>query len=333
MAILIAQFIGLAAVIFVAGAVLSFCADQIAEITGFGRLLVGSILLAGATSLPELTVDITAVRLGMTDLAAGDLLGSCIMNLLILAVCDLTHYSRGKMLSREAAAHALSGTLSVAMTALVGVFILASTKLPAAQFLEISLPSWILLAVYVGGVRVVFLDQRIAAAAQMPPENQPNHHKIPLWKPSLGFLLATLALIITGPMLAETAGELAEVSGLGKTFVGTTLVAFSTSLPELVSSIAALRMKAFDLAIGNVFGSNAFNMLLFVPLDALQAGPIFSAVSATHVTTALAVNAATSIAIMGQLYRVESRSKFFEPDAWLVILVVIGALAVVYQLG
>lgn len=86
MLIAILQFIGLVAVIVVSGSVLARMADKIAEITGWGRMLIGGVLLAGATSLPELTVDITAVRLGLADLAAGDLLGSSLMNLLILAV-------------------------------------------------------------------------------------------------------------------------------------------------------------------------------------------------------------------------------------------------------
>lgn len=81
MAALVLTFVSLAAVIVVAGAFLSRCADDLAEITGLGRLLIGSVLLASATSLPEMTVDIACVRQGNPDLAAGDLLGSCLMNL------------------------------------------------------------------------------------------------------------------------------------------------------------------------------------------------------------------------------------------------------------
>lgn len=331
MTTLILLFFAYAVVIFIAGVILSHSADQIAEITGFGRLLIGSILLAGATSLPELTVDVTAVQLGHTDLAAGDLMGSCLMNLLILAILDLTTYSRGKMLSREAAAHALSATLSIAMVAIVSLAILANDKIPALEIGGLVLPTWMVVLIYVFGVRVVFIDQRIAAAAA--PEGAEHPVKVPLWIPIAKFAAATVALILVGPRLAETAGKLAEVSGLGNTFVGTTLVALTTSLPELVSSLVAIRMKAFDLAIGNVFGSNAFNMLLFVVLDFMYPGSVYSAVSQAHVVTSLAVIVATSAAVMGQLYRVERRSPFIEPDAWLVILVSLAALGIVYQAG
>lgn len=189
MSAVLLEFLILAAAIFVMGSFMSRFADQIAEITGFGRLLVGSVLLAGATSMPELTVDISAVRLGETDLAAGDLLGSSLMNLLILAVLDLSYHSRGKMLSREAAGHALSGTLSIALTAFVGVAILTAPKMPTFEFLQMCVPTWGILIAYVLGVRVVFLDQRISAQAAAETQAKEDGHPRPLpplWKPQIG---------------------------------------------------------------------------------------------------------------------------------------------------
>jgi cation:H+ antiporter len=152
-------------------------------------------------------------------------------------------------------------------------------------------------------------------------------------KPALLFAAAAAVLVVTGPRLATTAAELADRSGLGGTFVGTTLVALTTSLPELVASLAAVRLGAVDLAIGNTFGSNAFNMILFVPLDAAYPDQLFQAVSPTHAVTALAVIVATAIAVLGQLYHVERRLPIVEPDALLMLLVIGGALALVFQLS
>ena len=81
-----------------------------------------------------------------------------------------------------------------------------------------------------------------------------------------GYLGAALLIFLAAPYLAQAAAQIAAETGLGDTFVGTTLVALATSLPELVATIAAMRMGSLDLAIGNIFGSNAFNMLLLVPL-------------------------------------------------------------------
>jgi cation:H+ antiporter len=331
----VVEFVLLAGVIVIAGTVLARCADAVAEITGMGRLVVGSVLLAGATSLPELTVDITAIRLNLPDLAVGDLLGSSLMNLLILALLDLTYHSRGKMLSRAAAAHALGGTLSIGLTALAGVGLLTARHAPHWSFAGIHLSVWLLALAYVLGVRMVFLDQRVALqqAKASGAATEQLHPKGRLRKYVIGFAAAAGVILLVGPRLAEAAGKIAELSGLGSSFVGTTFVALSTSLPELVASLAALRIGSFDLAVGNVFGSNAFNMLLFLPLDFAFPGTLFAAASPAHLVSALAAISATAVVIMGQLYQAESRIPLLEPDAWLVIVLIGAALALVYAAG
>lgn len=333
MTIAVLHFVVSAIVIIIAGTYLSRFADEIAERTGFGRLLVGSILLAGATSLPELSVDISAVRAGMVDLAFGDLMGSSLFNLLILTVLDFSSHSRGKMLSRQAARHALSGNVSAALAALVALSLLAKPVFAADEFLTISLGIWLVVLGYVFGARLVYFDQ--LASRQEAAAADATQHPVAgsLRSSVLGFVAAAAVIVVAGPFLAAAAGDIAEATGLGKSFVGTTLVAFSTSLPELVASLAALRMGAIDLAIGNVFGSNAFNMLLLVPLDVIHAGPILADVSPTHAITCVATIVATLIVVLGQLYNVEKRRMFIEPDASLVVVVVLGALWVIYRMG
>jgi cation:H+ antiporter len=333
----IVTFVVCAAVIVVAGVVLTRAADAIAELTGLGRLLVGSILLAGATSLPELAVDLNAVRLGQPDLAAGDLFGSCLCNLLILALLDLSHYSRGRMLSVLAAAHALSGIMSIALLSIASLAIVVRSPLSIDGRGILGIGSALLVLVYIGGNRLVFFDQQMAArldtagpdqAVLIPPG---PHASLP--KAAVAFALAALAILVAAPFLARAADQIAEQSGLGRTFVGTTLVALSTSLPELVASIAALRMGAYDLAIGNVFGSNSFNVVMLSVLDLAQPGSIFAAISPTHAVTGLGTILVTSVAIAGQLYRVETRVRLIEPDALLVIVLVLSAMGLVYRLG
>lgn len=334
MTLAILQFVIAAIVIVIAGTFLSRFADEIAEITGLGRLLIGSILLAGATSLPELTVDISAVRAGLPNLAFGDLLGSSLFNLMILAVLDLSTQSRGWMLSRQAAGHALSGTVSVSLTAIVGICLVTQPLSAQDQFLGISYGLWIVLIGYVLGVRLVYYDQQVAAASVVKPLSEDHGKKTLSWKTSAaGFLMAAIVIVIAGPYLADAAGKISDATGLGKTFVGTTLVAASTSLPEFVASLAALRMGAYDLAIGNVFGSNAFNMLLFPILDLFAPGPLLAEVSASHAITAFAAILATQVVVLGQLYLVERRRRILDPDATLVLLIIIGALYIVYRMG
>jgi cation:H+ antiporter len=334
MVIAILQFVIAALVIIVAGAALTRFADAIADLTKMGKLLVGSILLAGATSLPELTVDINAVRLGMPDLAVGDLVGSSLFNLLILAVLDLTHRSRGKMLSRTAAAHALSGTAGISLAALAALSILVSHRWPGFAVGGIGVGCIAIFVAYAFVVRLVFYDQRVSAqqAGSHGQDVLVPAGGLTLPKAILGFIISAAVIVVAGPFMAEAAGTLAELTGLGNTFMGSTLVAFCTSLPELVATITALRMGAFDLAIGNIYGSNAFNMVLLLPLDLVAPGSLLAVVSETHAITCLCTVLITSIALMGQLYHAERRIHFLEPDALLVILLVFGSLALIYLL-
>jgi cation:H+ antiporter len=303
-------------------------------LTGFGRLLVGSILLAGATSLPELTVDISAVRLGNADLAVGDLMGSSLFNLLILASLDLSRTSRGRMFSRAVVAHALSATASTALAGLAAIAILLAPRLSGAAVGPIGVGTITIVVAYALCIRMIFYDQRVSAqhAEEAGHEVMVPAGRLKLWQASLGFAVSAAVIVATGPFLADAADELATLTGLGGTFVGTTLVALCTSLPELVASFTAVRMGAFDLAVGNVFGSNAFNMVLLFPLDLVHSGPVLAAVSPNHALTALATVVVTSVAIMGQLYQVEKRIRFLEPDAVLVIVLVVAALVALYYL-
>lgn len=332
---LIVSFLGLATIVALAGTILARSADRIAGATGLGRLLVGSLLLAAATSLPELTVNVAAVRAGQPDLAVGDLFGACLMNLLVLAVLDLMHRAPGPMLSRQSAAHALSATLAIALVAIAAVGIVTASQLPRATFLGLGATAWALLATYMLGARLVFINQRIAvrtaAEARTGPASAPVAGN--LWQMGAWFAAGTAVLVVAGPRLAAVAAEIAVASGLGATFVGTALLAACTTLPELFASVAAVRLRAFDLAVGNVFGSIAFNMLLLVPLDLVHRGPLLADVVPLHAVTALGVIIATAVAVLGQLYPVEKRLRLIEPDALLVLLVVVFFQFLIFRLS
>lgn len=325
----IIQFLIAAAIIVVAATFLSRFADIIAEVTGMGRLLIGSILLAGATSLPELSVDISAVRQGLPNVAVGDLMGSSLMNLLILGVVDLLPGSRGRALSRISSAHALPGALSIVLTALAGGAIVTHSNM---TFYNVSVAALGLGSAYLLGMRLVYMDQRLGAPLHTADPEMAADVAKPraLAKALIGFGLAAAVIVFAAPFLAEAAGEIAQLSGLGGTFVGTTLVALSTSLPELVASLAAIRMGAADLALGNILGSNVFNMALLLPLDLAYPGQLFADVSIAHALTALSVIVVTAVVIMGQLYQAERRVRLVEPDGWLIIVLVLGSLAMVY---
>lgn len=325
----ILQFIGSAAVIIVAGTFLVKFADHIADITKLGKLLVGSLFLAAATSLPELFVDISAVRNHDADIAVGDLFGSSLFNLLILAIGDLLHKGGSNVFTREAGAHALSASMSITITAVAGIAIFMAPQLVTYSVGNIGVGTLVIVTVYLFSIRMIYFDQKISAAKSTKPIVE-DGTQMSLKKALTGYLVSAIFILVAAPFLAGAASKIAELSGLGKTFVGTTLVALSTSLPELVSTIVAIRLGSFDLAAGNIFGSNSFNMLILVPLDFFHGSPILASVSRMHVFTSLAVILITSITVMGQLYQVEKRKRLIEPDAFVVISLVLVSLFILY---
>lgn len=328
-------FVGLSAVIVVAAMWLAKFADQIAQQTGLGGSVVGLVLLAGATSLPEFSVGFSAVRMQANDLTVGGMLGSSLANLLILALMDLISRNPGRILTRSAAAHALSATVGMLLT---GIVLLGIHQRSAWSFLGVGPASWGVLVTYAFCARLIFLDERESskqAAAEIAKHELEDSGKP---KRSLkgsvaGFVLVTAIIFLVAPYLASTADTIAEVTGLGRTFVGTLLLAAVTSLPEAVSTIAALRMGAIAMAIANIFGSNAFNMVILASLDWASPKPILSTIAPTHAITAACVIITTSVALLSILNRAEKRWWLIEPDAALVALLVLGSLYLVYLNG
>lgn len=315
------QFSLAAITIIIAGTFLVRFADQISEATKLGRLFVGSVFLASATSLPELSVDISAIRNNMPDLAVGDLIGSSIFNLLILAIADLLHKGTSPIFSQASSKHALGGAMSISVTAIAGISIFLESRLEMFSFGEIGPGTFAIATAYILGLRLMYFDQKISVK-NCNEEKSHNSKSATLLTAVSGYLISALAIFIAAPFLAEAGGKMADLSGLGKTFIGTTLIAFSTSLPELAATIAAVRKGAYDLALGNIFGSNTFNMLLLTPLDMVYKGSLLASVNPVHIFSCLATILITSIAVMGQLYQVEKRKKLIEPDALVVILLV-----------
>lgn len=321
-----AVFLLSAAVIVYAGTKLSHYGDQIATLTGLGGLWIGVVLMAGATSLPEIFTDVSAALMDAPDLAAGDLFGSNMANMLILGIIDLMH--RQKRVWQQAAfEHTLSAGLAIFLTALAAFFVLLGLDVKHGG---VGLGSMLLLLFYIFGMRLVFQQEsmkrrqrefELVAEGQSGAETKQPDKRDGLRLASIGFAAAALALLVAAPFLAASANKIAEQSGITATFIGTSLVGIATSLPELVTAFAAVRLGAFDLAVGNLFGSNAFNMAAFFFVDvAYQGGPLFNSISDAHGMTALWSILLMSTALMGIIYRVEKRYMLIEPDSFVIIL-------------
>lgn len=323
-------FVGSAALVVAAGAALSRYADAIADRTGVGRVWIGSVLLAGATSLPELATDVSAVRLGSADLAAGDLFGSSMANMLILALVDLAAPHR-KVLRTVTLDHALAACLAVALTA---VALLLVVLRPAGAWLGVVPPSAPLVLLYALGTRAIY--RHVSGAASAPPPRSraspsSDHRRSPtLARAICGFTVAAAVICLAAPAFARSAIRVAALTGLGNGVVGAWLVGFATSLPELVTSVAAVRIGALDLAVGNLFGSNGFNMVIFAALDVVSpSGSVFAALAPVQLVTGLLGVALTSLGLAAVVYRAERRFAMIEPGAVLVVAAYVAGLAVI----
>ena len=315
----LAAFAAVGGAVFAIASRLARHADAVADATGVGRLWVGTVLLAASTSLPEFITDVDAALLDTVDIGVGDLLGSTLANMLLLALLDLV-YARRRILDRASVDHALVGTLSVILTAIAGAAIASGGW---GRVGHVGVETCAIVAVYVLGMRAVHGNMQVTA----PPEQLElgETSRTLLRRALRGFVLAAFGLLITAPMLVLSADAIAVEGGLSETFVGTLLVGLTTSFPEVAATVAAVRLGAFDLAVGNIFGSNAFNMCILFAMDvAYRRGPLLANVSHDHVLTAQFAVLTVSLGILGLLARRGQRLGLVRIESVLIVLAYAG---------
>jgi cation:H+ antiporter len=313
-------FIICTAAIVYAGSRLSRYGDIIAEKTGMGRTWIGIVLMATVTSLPELVTGVSSVTYaGVPDIAVGDVLGSCVFNMLILAILDARH--RPMPLSAKASqGHVLSAAFGVFLLGLAGLSIFMAGKTISLGW--IGAYTLIFISVYFVAMRMIyFYEKKQIALFIKEAATQFQYDGIPTATAVRNYAVNAVIVIIAAMFLPKIGAGIAEATGLGQSFVGNILIALSTSLPEVVVSLAALRIGAVDLAIGNLFGSNIFNILILGIDDILFVqGPVLSYTSQTHGISALTAIMMTAVAIIGLTYRAEKKPL---PIAWDSVVIVL----------
>ncbi len=321
-------FVASSALLVFAAAKLAQYGDLIAMRTGLGRLFVGTLLLAGATSLPELLTSINALHQGVPDLAAGNFMGSNMFNMFLLGVLDLVD-RQARILRRVAMRHALTAGLAILLSGLAVFFVLADVQLAIGW---LGLDSVCIGAVYVAGLRLVRSNNPVATEA--PVEIPEETGELRLYQAVIGFAAATALLVMVSPWLVRSSKEIAQITGLGAGFIGTALVGVVTSLPEVATSIAAVRTGAYDMAVGNLFGSNAFNMLALSLTDVFYlGGRFFSVIAPEFALVGMIGLILTSLGLLSNLARVERRLGFVEIDALVIMLGYVIGILFLYSRG
>ena len=278
-----------AAIILFSSNYLAKSADTIALKTGLGRSFVGVVLLATATSLPEMGLGVSSITLiNAPDLAVGDAFGSNIFNLLIIGILDI-FWRNGPILNSVSVAPVVVGLLSIVAIAATMIAVFFHSRL------NVSLSEWhispltiVIFLIFVLSMYIVYRSGALLEASDADEERSAESASGGLPRAVAIYAVAGLVIVVSAVWLANTGEGIAHAMGWETSFVGTQFLAFSTSLPELSASFAALRINAPELAISNLLGSNLFNMGFVLTVDdiALVGKPLWTAVSDVHLMTA-----------------------------------------------
>jgi cation:H+ antiporter len=339
MAANILVLIAAGAVVWWAGTRLSHDADALAATTGLGHVFIGAILLGVATSLPEVAATVTAGALGNAQLATGNLLGGVALQVTVLAVADIIESRHG--LTFQVA----SPSVLVQHVALVLLLSLTIAGMAAGEPLSIAgLGLWpiALAVVYVLSLVLVWRwegEERWQIRGPTPrvgnnaPDNDTTDgdsddapaRRPPVWR------LAALGsvILVAGWLVARSGDALSEAGPLSGTFVGAALVALTTSLPELSTVTASLRLGAYDMAVSNIVGTNGLEIALFLVADAsFREGPIIARAGPGGVFLAALAAVLTCIFLAGLLLRREKTVLRVGLDSAVVLVLYLAGLGV-----
>jgi len=314
-------FFAIAAVFIIfEGIKITACADEVADRTGIGKGFIGVLLLGMATSLPEVVTSVSSVVLvDATDMAIGNLLGSCTFNILIVVILDFMF--RLKNAERSSV---ITGVLSLGMVGLVFLGYFVGDSLPA--MLTLHPVSMLIVVAYMLSLWWIYRsEKKDNDASDESVETAPEHSG------SAGALAAKTvfhasALIGTSIWMSYICDSLAISTGLGTTVVGALFMAMATSLPELAVSVSAMRMGQMSMSLGNIYGSNIFNIGIFALVDIAEGkGSLFDAFTSRHLILGVEVVAMTILMLIGfSVMKDNVRIARLRPAAFLTFIIYIA---------
>jgi cation:H+ antiporter len=328
--IIIGLFLASAVVIALAGWRLSGVADTLADRTGMGEAITGALFLGASTSLPGIVTSVTAAVDGFPELAVSNAIGSIAVQTVFLAVADITYTRANLEHSAASIANLMQGALLI---------IVLSLPLMAATTPDISL--WgihpvtpMIVAAYIYGMWMIsnartqpmWSPRKTAETQQEAPDEEASTVSLP----SIWTRFAVLAAVVgvAGWVVARSGVALAEQTGMSETAVGALLTAVVTSLPELVTSIAAVRQKAQTLAVSGIIGGNAFDTLFAAAADiGYRDGSIYHAISNRQIFFIALTILMTAILVMGLLRREERGPANIGFESFFILLLYLGAAA------
>lgn len=334
---LAAIFVASGVVVWIAGTRLAEHVDHYADKTGIGRAFAGMLLLGGITSLPEVATVSTASALGNAQLSVNNLLGSAAMNVLLLAVADM-------MMPRAPLTH-MAAKADTLLQGVLGMILLAGVALAITvgdveiPFVHAGIGTLLLALGCLQALRVASRFGRThvwdvvtqAPEGEPPAPDRPERSKNRL---RLYITVSAACILGAGTLLSLAGDAIATKTGIGGSMVGFVLVALGTSLPELSSIRSAIRLRRYELAIGDIFGTNLFNIQLLFLADLIyRDGPILLEAGAFETIGVSLGMLMTGIFVVGLLERRDRMAWRLGHDSMLAMLVFAGGIVALAQTG
>ncbi|MAP94986.1 MAG: cation transporter [Ponticaulis sp.] len=294
-------------IVLLIGLKLSGTADILADRTGMGEALAGAILLGAATSASGIFTSISAASTGDIDLAYSNSLGGIAAQTAFLAIGDMCY----RKVNLEHAAAEIANVTQAALLCLLLTIPLIAYALPQVTAFGVHPASLLLVALYIFGLFMARSDRKnpmwIAKSTpqtrtdEPDPENGEGQSTVML---VAGFIVMVVFISFAGLVIARTGVNIAAATGLKQSLIGAMLTAVATSLPELVTTIGAIRRGALQLAVGGIIGGNTFDVLFLSASDvAYRNGSIYGDIDASSRFWAVIGIAMTLVLLLGLIRR------------------------------
>ncbi|MCB4203660.1 sodium:calcium antiporter [Deferribacterales bacterium Es71-Z0220] len=273
------------------GIKLSKYGDVIASKTPLGHSFVGVTFLALFTSLPELISSIGAVTIvDAPDLVFGNVYGSNMFNILIIFFLDAL-FKKDSVFKSVSLSNIVTASFAILLPLISAFGFLLNIKL-------FGVISGISLAIFI--IYILSMYSAYRTIDMSDSEIEDEGMEISLNRAVFMFMFMASIIVFAGLLLSKSADEIAAVTGLGRTVVGSFLLALVTSLPEVSACVGAIKVGSPNMAIGNLFGSNVFNITIIPIADIFyKKGDIFTAASKINLIAAISSAIIVLIAVLG----------------------------------
>ncbi len=330
-------FAGVAAVIVAGGLLMTRLADIIADRTGFGEALVGGVLLGASTSLSGTVASVTAAVGGHPVYAVSNAIGGIAAQTAFLAIADVVY----RKANLEHAAASLTNITQATMLLILLTIPMLAMATPSVTFLGIHPATPILLIVYVAGVRLASMIRiapmwkpQLTSDTRSDVPSTEEMDKTPVTALVLQFAGLSAVVGVAGWLIAETGLEISQKAGVSELVVGALLTAVVTSLPELVTVIAAIRRGALQLAVGGIIGGNSFDVLFLALSDiGYRRGSIYHAIDTRATFWIVLSLLMTSVLLLGLIRRERKGPANIGFESAIILALYTGAVAIQTSFG